>query len=85
MTKSLLTGLAICTALAVFPGNADAHKAHAYRAHRATTLWTNGTHRGSPPYGRVNTGPHGIDPLYDSCEHPWRHPEMQCPGNDTGG
>jgi hypothetical protein len=25
MTKSLLTGMAVCTALAIFAGNADAH------------------------------------------------------------
>jgi len=85
MTKSLLTGIAICTALAVFTGNASAHKAH-HKYHRTRTLWTNGTERGILPYGtRVNTGPHGNDPLYDACEYPWRHPDMQCPGNDTGG
>jgi hypothetical protein len=25
------------------------------------------------------------DPLYESCEAPWKHPEVQCPGNDQGG
>jgi hypothetical protein len=25
------------------------------------------------------------DPLYESCEYPWKHPEVQCPGNDMGG
>jgi hypothetical protein len=25
------------------------------------------------------------DPLYESCEFPWRHPDVQCPGNDQGG
>jgi hypothetical protein len=24
------------------------------------------------------------DPLYESCEAPWKHPEFQCP-NDAGG
>ena len=82
MTKSLLTGIAICTTLAVFAGNANAHKAHAHKTHKTTTIWT----IGNPPYGsRVNTAPRGADPLYDSCEYPWRHPDMQCPGNDTGG
>jgi hypothetical protein len=33
MTKSLLTGMAVCAALAVFAGNADAqvHKAHVHK------------------------------------------------------
>lgn len=85
MTKSLLTGLAICTALAVCPGHASAHKAHAHKHHNATSVWTHGIQRDSLPYGRANTGPHGNDPLYESCEYPWRHPDMQCPGNDQGG
>jgi hypothetical protein len=25
------------------------------------------------------------DPLYESCEYPWKHPDVQCPGNDQGG
>jgi hypothetical protein len=25
------------------------------------------------------------DPLYDSCENPWKHLDVQCPGNDQGG
>ena len=26
------------------------------------------------------------DPLYDSCEHPWKHLDVSCPwGNDAGG
>jgi hypothetical protein len=24
------------------------------------------------------------DPLYESCEAPWKHPDVQCP-NDAGG
>ena len=33
MTKSLLTGMAVCAALAIFAGNADAHvrKAHVHK------------------------------------------------------
>jgi hypothetical protein len=93
MMKSLLTGIAICTTLAVFAGNANAHKAHAQKAHNTTTTWPTGPQRGSLPYGygilpndtRVYTGPHGGDPLYESCEAPWKHPAYQCPGNDTGG
>jgi hypothetical protein len=38
-----------------------------------------------PNTTRVNTGPRGNDPLYESCEAPWKHPAYQCPGNDTGG
>jgi hypothetical protein len=92
MTKLLLTGIAICTTLAVFAGNADAYKAHAHKTHKTTT-WTAGRQRGSLPhrygilpYGtRLNTGPGGNDPLYESCEYPWRHPDMQCPGANDGG
>jgi hypothetical protein len=25
------------------------------------------------------------DPLYESCEFPWKHLDVQCPGNDQGG
>lgn len=26
------------------------------------------------------------DPLYDSCENPWKHLDVSCPwGNDSGG
>jgi hypothetical protein len=86
MTKSLLTRIAICTTLAVFAGNANAHKAHAhktYKIHKTHKTTTTGTQR--PNGARVNTGPHGNDPLYESCEAPWKHPAYQCPGNDTGG
>jgi hypothetical protein len=83
MMKSLLTGIAICTTLAVFAGNANAYKAHAHKTHKTTTT---GPHRGSLPNGtRVNTGPHGNDLLYESCDAPWKHPAYQCPGSDFGG
>jgi hypothetical protein len=86
MTKSLLTGIAICTTLAVFAGNADADKTHVHKAHKTATAWTTGTQRSTLPYGtRVDTGPHGSDPLYESCDAPWKHPAYQCPGNDSGG
>lgn len=85
MTKSLLTGFVVCATLAMFSGNSFAHKARIHKTHRIP-MWTNSMPRGSLPYGtRVNPGPHGDDPLYDSCEYPWRHPEVQCPGNDNGG
>jgi hypothetical protein len=72
MAKSLLTGIAICTALAVFAGNAYAYKAHAHRTHKTTTTSI--------------TGPHGNDPLYKSCEAPWKYPAYQCPnGGGEGG
>jgi hypothetical protein len=86
MTKSLLTGIAICTTLAVFAGNANAYKTHAHKTHKTTTTSTTGTPRGSLRNDtRVNTGPHSDDPIYQSCDYPWRHPEVQCPGNDAGG
>lgn len=86
MAKSLLTGIAICTTLAVFAGNANAYKAHAHKAHKTTATSTTGTQSGRLPNGtRVNTGPNGNDPLYESCDAPWKHPAYQCPGNDTGG
>ena len=81
MTKSLLTGTAICTALAIFAGNANAYKAHAHKTHNTTIPSTNGAQSGTP----VNAGPHGNDPLYESCDQPWKHPAYQCPGNDAGG
>ena len=92
MTKSLLTGITICTMLAVFVGNANAYKARGHKTHKtATTSSVGTTERGGVPYrirpygAGVNAGPHGDDPLYDACEHPWRHLDLQCPGNDTGG
>jgi hypothetical protein len=80
MTKSLLTGIAICTTLAIFAGNANAYKAHTHKTqktHKTTTTSTTGT--------RVNTGPHGNDPLYKSCEAPWKYPAYACPGVGEGG
>jgi hypothetical protein len=77
MTKSLLTGIAICTVLAVFAGNADAYKAH---AHKTTTTWAKPPLWGPMPNrSHVNTGPYGNDPIYESCEYPWRHLEVGCP------
>ena len=85
MTKSLITGIAICTTLAVFAGNAKAYKAHAHRTHKTTTSSTTGTQSGSVPSGtRVNTGPHGNDPIYSACDYPWKDPAYQCPGNGQG-
>jgi hypothetical protein len=85
MTKSLLTGMVVCAALAVFAGNADAYKAHAHKADKTTPTWTTGAHRGSLPDGpRVNTGPYGIDPLYESCDEPWKYPAYGCPGRGGG-
>ena len=42
MTKSLLTGIAVCAALAVFAGNANAHKApiHTTRTAQSTSSLT---------------------------------------------
>jgi hypothetical protein len=82
MTKSLLTGIAICTTLAVFAGNANAYKTHAHKTHKTTTTSTTGT---LPTGTRVNTGPHGNDPLYKSCDEPWKHPAYVCPGSGGDG
>jgi hypothetical protein len=80
MTKSLVTGIATCTALAVFAGNANAYKAHAHKTYRTTTTSTTGTYRGSVASGtRVNTSSNRNDPIYESCEYPWRHPDVGCP------
>jgi hypothetical protein len=40
MTKSILTGMAVSVALAVGPGNADAHghKLHVYKSHVHMTM-----------------------------------------------
>jgi hypothetical protein len=85
MAKSLLAGIAICTTLAVFAGNANAYKARAHKTHKTTTTLTTGAQSSRLPNGtRVNTGPHGDDPLYKSCDTPWKYPAYQCP-NDGGG
>ena len=81
MRKSLLTGIAACAALAALAGNANAYEVHAHKAHKTTTTSTTGPQGRSLPNGtRINTGPHGNDPLYESCESPWKHPEYACPG-----
>ena len=85
MTKSLLAGIATWTALAVFAGNADAYTAHAHHTRRTMTTSAPGSHGGSASDGtrsrtRVNTRRNdGADPIYDSCEFPWRHPGVGCP------
>jgi hypothetical protein len=86
MTKSVLTGIAVCAALAVFAGNANAHKAHAHGSHKTHKTTTTGIRSGSPlPNGTsVNTGPHGNDPIYSACDYPWKDPGYQCPGNGQG-
>jgi hypothetical protein len=86
MAKSLLNGIAICTTLAVFAGNANAYKAHAHKTHKMTTTLTTGTQSGSLPKGiRVNTGPRVIDPLWESCEAPWKYPAYACPNSGGEG
>jgi hypothetical protein len=86
MTKSLLTGIAICTTLAVFAGNANAYKAHAHKTGKTTATLTTGPQRGSLPNGtRVNTGSRSNDPLYKSCEEPWKHPAYSCPSSGGDG
>jgi len=79
MTKSLVAGTAICAALAVLAGNAEAHRAHAHKTHTTVTTST------KPPLGmpapdraRISTGPYH-DPIYEACEFPWRHLEVGCP------
>ena len=80
MTKSLFTGIAICTALAVFTGNTNAYNAHAHKTHKTTTTSTRPPLRVPvPDRSRVDTGPYGNDPIYESCEFPWRHLEVGCP------
>jgi hypothetical protein len=79
MTKSLLVGIAICTTLAVFGGaSAGARKAHTHKAHnthKTSTTSTTGTRRSTLPDGpRANN-----DPIYESCEYPWRHLDVGCP------
>jgi hypothetical protein len=37
------------------------------------------------PYGQAVQKPKpkpAVDPLYDSCENPWKHLDVQCPGHD---
>ena len=83
MTTSLLTGIATCAALTVFAGNPNAYTAHAHKTHKSyntATTSTTSTYRGSVPNGtRVNTSPNGNEPIYESCEFPWRHPGVGCP------
>ncbi len=82
MTKSLpIVGIAICATLAAFAGaNASAHKAHPRKLHRTTTTSTRPPLRApEPDRSRSAAGPRSIDPIYDSCENPWRHLEVGCP------
>jgi len=65
MTKSLLTGIAVCAALAVFAGNANAHKAHTY-ATRTVSTWSSLMAKGGPLHDCVHVtfpqcSPHGPD------------------------
>jgi hypothetical protein len=86
MAKSLLTGIAICTTLAMCAGNAHAYKVHAHKTHKTTTTSTTGPHSGSLPKGsRINTGPHGNDPLYKACDEPWKYPAYACPNSGGEG
>lgn len=86
MAKSSLTGIAICTTLIVFAGNANAYKARAQKTYKTTTHKTTTTTTGTLPNGtRVNTGPNGNDPLYKSCDEPWKYLAYQCPGSDGTG
>jgi hypothetical protein len=85
MPKSLLAGIAICTTLAVFAGNANADKTHAHKTHKTTAKSTAGTQNHHLASGtRVNTGPNGDDPLYKSCDEPWKHLAYACPGIGGG-
>jgi hypothetical protein len=53
MTKSLLTGMAVFTALALFVGNADAYKASTHRI-RATSSLSSLTAKGGPLHDCVH-------------------------------
>jgi hypothetical protein len=64
------------TALAAFAATAVTAASPARAAHHKV--------RHPAPHARqvvqpVPTKP-AADPLYESCEFPWRHPELSCPG-----
>jgi hypothetical protein len=43
-------------------------------------------HSAQPSVQAVQSKPKpAVDPLYDSCENPWKHLDVQCGGNDQGG
>jgi hypothetical protein len=78
MTKPLATGMyisvfAVATVLLATSAQAAHHK--------------NRRHLAQPYAQTVQPKPKpkpAGDPLYESCEFPWKHPDVQCP-NDAGG
>src|SRR5262249_16778427 len=81
MTKPLVTGIRIvASAVAAALLATSAQAAHHKKSHRHP----------APPYAQAvqpkpQPKPAG-DPLYESCDFPWKHPDVQCPGaNDAGG
>ena len=83
MTKSLLTGIAVCAALAILAGNANARRAHVHKIHRATIPSTVSNppivryyplpppvqyYPPPPPAGAWSWGMGTVGPLHD-CVH----------------
>jgi hypothetical protein len=54
MTRSLLTGMAVCAALAVFAGNANAYKAPVHPARTAQPTMSSLTAKGGPLHDCVH-------------------------------
>jgi hypothetical protein len=69
------------TALAVFGAMVVTAVTHAWAAHRKVR------HPAAHARQLVQPVPtkRAVDPLYESCEFPWRHPELSCPGVSGDG
>jgi len=68
MTKTLLTGMAVCLPLALFAGNANAYTMHAKHTNttRTTSTWSSLMAKGGPLHDCVHVtfpqcSPHGPD------------------------
>lgn len=88
MTKSLLMGITACVALALV-GPTFAFAKHPTPKHpiRRVEYGRHDPNNWTRPYPTQLHAPKPVhDPLYESCESPWKHPDVSCPwGNDAGG
>lgn len=74
MTPSPLVAIAAAAALAAATVAADARRVH-HRSHRTAPAAV----LPPPAPDRAGVAPRRPDPIYESCEYPWRHLEAQCP------
>ncbi len=74
--KALIAAAIVVSAVAPVLLAASAQASH-HKARR---------HLAHPPAHAVQPKPKpAVDPLYDSCEFPWRNPAFSCPGVGDSG